>query len=82
MEDLTELLETHFEITDFIVYQTENEESPIYKVYESKGRGGLWELSKKWTEEFTYQYKSVVWGQDFDWIETLETFLLDKLNEI
>lgn len=44
-----------------------------------QGSGGMYELAKEWTDEFTEKYKDVVWGEDdLEYYDTIEEFLTNK----
>ncbi len=79
MEDLTAYLETHFEIVQFIT-RKENESSDniVKRTASDSGTGGLYELAKKWTDEFEAKYKDTLWGEELDFFDTIEEFLEGK----
>jgi hypothetical protein len=81
--NLEDLLETHFEIATRLEQMTEldYEQQPekFAERYLNYGRGGLYLISQKLSLEFEKKYKDVNWGEDLDWVETIEEFLNEKL---
>ena len=80
---MEELLETHFEMATRLedMAQMDTDKTPlIFAIrYENEGRGGLYGMAKELATRFNEQYKDVVWGEDLDWIDTIETFLNENL---
>ena len=76
----SDYLEAYYEVVKFIEYQLENYvDTVVYKKMNHKGTGGLYELAKEWTDEFTEKYKDVVWGEgDLEYYDTIEEFLTNK----
>jgi len=78
-EDLDSYLETYFEIVQEIVLTIEKEKegegNAITRQHDEKGRGGLYELAKEWTDEFEAKYKGIEWGVEIEFHEKLEEFL-------
>lgn len=75
--------ETHFEISVFIYKQGERNKSNYIKLMQGgEGIASLWELAKKWTDEFEQQYRDTVWGEDLDYYDTIEAFLEEKLANL
>lgn len=81
MENLEGYLETHFDVVGFIIAERQTDYDTNSKVdltIREKGLGGLYELAKEWTDEFTEKYKDEVWGEKFEYYDTLEVFLNNK----
>ena len=84
----TEWKETHFEIVAAITrytespYFDEDEDNELCKRFREQGTGGLYELSDKWTTEFETKYKGTVWGEDLEYMDTLEEFLTTKFTAV
>jgi hypothetical protein len=51
----------------------------LYELLEEQGTGGMYELSEELTDAFEKEYKGAIWGADFDYYETIEHFLDQKL---
>jgi hypothetical protein len=75
---IEDYLETHFEISNAIQSQLDNEGSIAYKIAEQGGIGSIYELAKKLTDEFTQKYSDEYWEAN-DFFDTLEEFLKDKV---
>lgn len=83
MTDLTDFLETHYEVATFLNQCLEHEENKVFThIFQKEGRGGVWQLAKKLTEEFHEKYKNEIWGENLDWLDTLELFLTEKIESI
>lgn len=72
-------LETHFEIVAAIIqqFETVGTSDVVFSRFESRGRGGLWELAEELTDEFQALYKDQEW--DGEWLDVLYAFLNEKL---
>ena len=78
-EQFTDWAETHYQITQFILYQSDRiEDCTIRRVLHKQGTGGLMELSIDWTNEFEKRYSGEAWGDTKDWTETIEAFCIQK----
>jgi N-acetylglucosamine kinase-like BadF-type ATPase len=80
---VTNYLETYFEVVTYIINSldidsTIQQLTIFHEVQEIQGRGGLWELAEKWTDEFETTHKNVEW--DGDWFDVLYKFLENKVN--
>lgn len=78
-----DFLEAHFEMTALIMehlnlHYLEDNFSLVLLTHSQQGRGGLWGLAERWTKEFQETFGDVVWGEDLDWIDTLEKFFEEK----
>jgi len=77
--DLEDLLETHFEIAtrlDYMASLSEEEQPKKFaEMYLNYGRGGLYMEAQKLSLKFQEIYKHTLWGEELDWIDTIETFL-------
>jgi hypothetical protein len=71
-------IETYSEISRLIRELIENENPNITKLYEEVGYGLIYELSKKFTNEFEYINKNKEW--DGDWFDALENFIESEFN--
>ncbi|MEC3881980.1 hypothetical protein [Parapedobacter sp. 10938] len=69
--------ETHFEICYYLSSTEDTPGSMANQVETGSGRGGLYELSKKLTDEFETKFKGKVW--DGDYFDEIDKFL-DKQN--
>lgn len=69
--------ETFFEVSSFIEQVLNSYDDPehsvINKVQEAEGRGGLYELARKWTNLFEIIHKGKTWDGEF--FEEIEKFL-------
>lgn len=81
-EELEIYLETHFEITTRIAEHLIhwNQLSPVVTLYQIHGRAKMYKLAKELTDKFEKLYEGVVWGEDLDWIDTIEEFLEKELK--
>ena len=75
--------ETHFEVVMFInsrdeYYYDGCDKEVVYIRRQEQGQGGIYELASEWTDEFEEQYKDIVWGEDLDWFDTIEDWLIAK----
>lgn len=73
---LPSYLETYFEIVDQICIDTDNLDSLAYNIAETQGRGGLYELAEKLTDEFEELYHGVEWDGEF--FDKIEEFITNK----
>ena len=77
--DLEDWAETHYEVTAAIERVSEAEtEGIVNEMHTQYGIGGKWRLAFELTNEFIELYADVVWGEELDWFDTLEQFLIDK----
>lgn len=76
MESFDEYLETYYEIVAGIYNNPDN--TILQNIEETQGRGGMWELTKKLTDEFQEKYKEHIWDGDF--FDAIDKFLQEKLN--
>ena len=81
-EDLNDYLEAHFDVVQFITdcldIDFDNFTNVISKRHFEQGSGGMYELAKEWTDEFTEKYKDVAWGEELEYYDTIEEFLTNK----
>jgi hypothetical protein len=79
----TSWMETHYEVVQAITLKLSDEDmeedSALYELLEEQGTGGMYELSEELTDAFEKEYKGAIWGADFDYYETIEHFLDQKL---
>jgi hypothetical protein len=75
---LEDYLETHFEISNAIQSQLDNEESIAFKIAEQGGTGQIYVLAKELTDEFTQKYSDEYWEAN-DFFDTLDEFLHDRI---
>lgn len=81
--ELTEYLETHFEVVARISYIIDEDFKPskkVARIYAEFGHGGMYELAKDLTDKFHSKYKDTVWGEELDWIDTMWDFLHRELE--
>jgi hypothetical protein len=72
---------THFEVVQFITIQEEGWTKPVTiidRVRKDDGLTGLYDMAKKWTDEFENEYRGKEW--DGDYLDTLDSFLIAKNN--
>ena len=78
--------ETFYEIVSSIEYilnnSTFNNNHPIDEYYANSGSGAMYELAKNWTDEFEAKYKGVAWGEDLEWLDTLNEFFVTKAKSL
>jgi len=83
--DMVEWAENHFEIVTAIKQQLDRMEldgvdtAKAWKVENEQGRGGLYELSAKLTNKFMAKYANVIWGEEIEYVDTMEQFIKDEL---
>jgi len=83
-EDMESYLETHFEIVQAITLAMIDPTSMpmvLERTQADYGRGGLYALAKVWTDEFEEKYKDIVWGEDMEYFDVIESFLDEKMTE-
>lgn len=78
--EFIDYLETHYEI---VAHLTQTEETPgtlANIARETRGIGGLYELAKELTDEFTERTAGTLWGcsDDTDYFDTLAQFIHEK----
>jgi hypothetical protein len=76
-------METHYEVVQAITLKLADEDmeedSALYERLEEEGTAGMYMLSEELTDEFEKEYKGAIWGADFDYYDTIEHFLDQKL---
>lgn len=80
--ELEEWAEVHFEITSEINIILDGDDrtvSPVWKIRSDHGCGGIWQLAFALTNKFQEQYKGIVWGEELEWMDTLEKFYEEEL---
>lgn len=82
--DLDEHLEIHHDIVEAIVHAEFNAENYggqnlVTITSESQGKGGLYELGISLTAKFVEEYKDTVWGEELEYLDTMEEFLKKEL---
>lgn len=81
MKDLTGYLETHYEVASAIESELLNHfDGKVHRLVERNGMGAKWELAKDITDKFEKIHEGREW--DGDWLETLEDFILNELDNI
>lgn len=77
--DKTDWNETFFEISHEIAQHAGNANTPkkIQEIEDTEGRGGLYELAKRLTDEFQHIFRNDI--KDGEYFDTLEKFLKEKL---
>lgn len=80
IEDISSYIETYFHVVRFIAEKENCEKSNnfVLKTRNLQGVNGLYILGKGWTEEFEKEYADVKWGEDLEYYDTLEEFLIEK----
>lgn len=81
--DLTEYLETYFEIVTHINLTEESPDTLAHFTRQNEGIGGLYELAKKLTDQFTEETAGTHWGtsEEADYFETLAEFIRQREEE-
>ena len=84
----TSWMETHHEIvleihnieieTSFPVHEY-NENNIVIKTRSEQGTGGIYELAETLTDKFEMKYQGVVWGEELEFFDTLESFIEEEL---
>lgn len=78
--DLSEYLETHFEMVKAIVLAEESgKPGVVYERIEERGYGGMLELAEELTNEFLELHKDRIWDGEF--LEEVDKFTNNKLFE-
>jgi len=75
----TDWIETHFEIVSEITSNIDTYEGKVKEIYETQGRGGIYELAEELTNEFEQQFQGQEW--DGEYFEALAGFLSEKLKK-
>lgn len=76
--DLTDYLETHYEISTYLALTEDSPGTLAQVTRENRGIGGLYELAKALTDEFTERHAGKLWGCDDDYFDTLAEFMREK----
>ena len=76
--ELTDFLETHYEVSVFINEDLNRyEDTNVLREYWGSGHGGLYELAHAWTKEFHDMTSSKSW-EDGEFLDELHKFLNAK----
>lgn len=81
----TSWMETHHEvvseINSLIWADTFDQDSDgiIEERFREQGIGGMYELAEELTDAFEKQFEGVVWGEELEYFDTIETFLYERL---
>ena len=74
-------LETHYEVVSYLSMCLNNTpEGKVAKHYNQHGTGGMYDLAKELTDKFETKFKDVVWGEEFDYMDTIDEFLEKELG--
>lgn len=77
-EELIDWAETHHVIVEALT-----EENKFSEILRQKcGIGAMFELGIDMTNEFQDMHKNVEWGVEYDWFDTLEDFIYEKLKTL
>ena len=81
--DLTEYLETHYEISSYLALTEESPDTLAQFTRQNEGIGGLYELAKKLTDQFTEETAGTQWvtSDEADYFETLGEFMYQREQE-
>jgi len=81
--DFTEYLETHYEISTYLALTEDSPGTMAQVTRQNKGIGGLYELAKKLTDQFTEQHAGTLWGcsDETDFFDVLAEFMREKENQ-
>ena len=77
-EELENWAETHHQIVEAIT-EAKDESHVINIIREMEGIGGVWMLGIELTDKFEALHKDTVWGEDIDWLDTIEEFINQEL---
>lgn len=71
--------ETHYEIVSAIHEELNKADSPVTKLMEEDGIGGLYEFAAGLTFEFETKFKGIAWGEELEYFDEIEKYLTEKL---
>jgi len=79
----TDWIEAHHDIVAEIsrIQSLDEPYGLVRKTIEENGRGGMYELGIKLTDEFIKLYEKTIWGEELEYYETIELFLNQKLSK-
>lgn len=71
-------IETHYEVVAFIdgIMSSDEPWGVVAERHDAQGRGGLYELSVEWTDEFQRENNDREWDGEF--FDEIELFLTNK----
>lgn len=79
--ELSDILETHFEVVErLVLILEEHTDHPVVTLYDEGGRGALWELAERLTLEFQEKYKDHAFDGDF--MDLLDAFLDEEIAKL
>jgi len=83
LKDLTAYLETHYEISTYLALTEDSPGTMAQVTRQNKGIGGLYELAKELTDQFTEQHAGKLWGSsdETDYFDVLAEFMREKENQ-
>jgi hypothetical protein len=81
--NLTDYLETHYEISTYLALTEDSPGTMAQVTRKNRGIGGLYELAKKLTDQFTEQHAGTLWGSsdETDYFDVLAEFMREKENQ-
>jgi hypothetical protein len=78
-DDLTAYLETHFEISAYLMETIERPGNISHDTHKEKGRGGLYELAQQLADRFTKETAGTNWNGDF--FDEMDKFIIQAEAE-
>jgi hypothetical protein len=78
----SDVAEVMYEIVATMQECLTHEGNPLVELYDSEGRGVLWEKAQEWTEEFCQLHNFTVWGEEPYFVDTIEQFVHDKIDKL
>jgi hypothetical protein len=72
-------LETHYVVSVFID-KNQDEIQSLLDIQFYSGTVCLWDKAESLTNEFQSKYDGTAWGEELDWHDTLDQFLIEKIK--
>lgn len=68
--------ETHHHIVAEITLKRHNNEpsKTLEAAQNNEGIAGIWVLGRNLTNAFEFLYQDIIWGEDIEWMDTIEKF--------
>lgn len=81
--ELEEYLETYYEVVSIIEEKNSNafgSSDTLMELYNTHGRGALWELAKSITDDFQSLNKNREWDGEF--LEEIQRYTLKRIEQL
>lgn len=81
--ELEEYLETYYEVVSIIEEKNSNafgSSDALMELYNTHGRGALWELAKSITDDFQSLNKNREWDGEF--LEEIQSYTLKRIEQL